>query len=240
MTTLAQIQRHVGVKPDGVWGPVTATAIAKGLGMPEPPRFDRAAFLVRYRNTNALAITRGDMIIAAERLGVTIKHLDMLRKVESGGRSFDDSGRPVILFEPHIFYRRTQGRYGRTNFSNPTWVKALYPKSYDGRWEQLADAAERDENAALESASWGLWQIMGFHWNTLGYASPQEFAASMAASEAGHLEALVRFIEANGLADELRACRAGSPNSCRAFARAYNGPGYESNRYHVRMSDAMK
>lgn len=33
MTTLADIQRHVGVAPDGVWGPRTATAIATALGL---------------------------------------------------------------------------------------------------------------------------------------------------------------------------------------------------------------
>lgn len=35
MTSLADIQRHVGVTPDGKWGPNTATAIAKALGMTE-------------------------------------------------------------------------------------------------------------------------------------------------------------------------------------------------------------
>lgn len=33
MTTLADIQRHVGVTADGKWGPVTASAIAVALGM---------------------------------------------------------------------------------------------------------------------------------------------------------------------------------------------------------------
>lgn len=33
MTTLADIQRRVGVPADGVWGPDTAAAIAKALGM---------------------------------------------------------------------------------------------------------------------------------------------------------------------------------------------------------------
>ena len=38
MTTLADIQRHVGVTPDGYWGPVTAAAIAKALGMFTPTK----------------------------------------------------------------------------------------------------------------------------------------------------------------------------------------------------------
>jgi hypothetical protein len=36
MTTLADIQRHLGVAPDGKWGPVTLAAIAKALGMEAP------------------------------------------------------------------------------------------------------------------------------------------------------------------------------------------------------------
>lgn len=37
MTSLADIQRRVGVNPDGLWGPTTAAAIAKALGMAEAP-----------------------------------------------------------------------------------------------------------------------------------------------------------------------------------------------------------
>lgn len=38
MTYLADIQRHVGVTADGKWGPNTAAAIAKALGMAAAPR----------------------------------------------------------------------------------------------------------------------------------------------------------------------------------------------------------
>lgn len=237
MTTLTDIQRHVGVTPDGLWGPRTAKAIADALGM-QP--FDRSGFLANFVNTKAPALTRDDMNRAADRLGVTARHIDMLREVESGGKSFDDRGRPVILPEPHIFYRVTNGRFGLRPFSYPKWGTHPYPRSYDARWELLADMAECDERGAIESASWGLWQIMGFHWNTLGYESPMEFACSMVESEQGHLEALVRFLEVNKLQDELQACRAGSPDSCRAFARAYNGPAYAKNSYHVKMSEALR
>ncbi len=41
MTTLADIQRRVGVTPDNRWGPNTAAAIAKALGMADDP-FDVA------------------------------------------------------------------------------------------------------------------------------------------------------------------------------------------------------
>lgn len=44
MTTLVDIQRRVGATPDGKWGPNTAAAIAKALGMVDDP-FDVAVFL---------------------------------------------------------------------------------------------------------------------------------------------------------------------------------------------------
>lgn len=37
--------------------------------------------------------------------------------------------------------------------------------------------------AALESASWGAFQIMGFHWERLGFASVKDFVAAMSADE---------------------------------------------------------
>lgn len=203
-------------------------------------RFDRQAFLSRYINTKAAAITDADIQAAAQRLNVPVSHIKMVRKVESGGKSFDDKGRPVILPEPHIFYRRTNGKHGTTNYSYPNWGAKPYPTSYDGRWTQLADMAEKDEAAALESASWGLFQIMGFHWQALGYASAQDFAKRMATSEADHLDSVVRFIEKNGLAPALRRCKAGDPDSCRDFAKSYNGAGYEKNAYHRKMAEALK
>lgn len=40
MVDLKSIQRHVGVEPDGLWGPATASAIAKALGITEQPSRD--------------------------------------------------------------------------------------------------------------------------------------------------------------------------------------------------------
>lgn len=237
--TTKAIQRHVGVAPDGKWGPATAAAVAKGLGIGDPSAFDRQEFLARFINTNAAAITDADINAAAQELNVSPAHIRMVRRVESGGRSYDDKGRPVILFEPHIFHRRTDGAYSPSSFSYAKWREKPYP-NIDGRWAQLADAAEKDEVAALESASWGMFQIMGFHWQALGYPSVQDFTARIVASEAAHLDAVVRFIKVNGLTNALRACRAASPDSCRAFAKGYNGGGYEANSYHVKMAEALK
>lgn len=198
-----------------------------------------SAIQARYANTKAPAITDKDVAKAAAQLDVSPAHIRMIRTVESGGKSFDDRGRPVILFEPHVFHKRTNGEWSPSSFSYPVWGGKPYPKGYDARWDQLAAAAEKNEAAALESASWGLFQIMGYHWRALGYANAQDFAAEMAKSEGAHLEAVVSFIRANGLIGALRKCRAGDPDSCRDFARGYNGSGYARNSYHIKMAGAL-
>lgn len=212
-----------GVKPDVTLPPVTHTA-----------------FDAPFTNLRALALTAADKIRAAESLGVSVGHINMLLKVESGGRAFDNKGRPIILFEPHIFHRRTGGKWSPSSFSYAKWRTKPYPKTADARWAQMAAAAEKDRAAALESASWGLFQVMGFHWQALGYASVNDFAAAMATGEPAQLDAMVRFISANGLKRALQACRAGNPDSCRAFAKGYNGAGFEKNRYHIKLAENLK
>lgn len=236
--TLATVQRRVGTHGDGMWGPRTCAAIAARLGLSTP--FDRAAFLARYRNTHAPALDRADITAAAAQLSVSVGHVNMVLAVESGGRSFDATGRPVILFEPHVFHRRTDGAFSASTFSYAKWKTLPYPGNADGRWQQMANAAACDEQAALESASWGLFQIMGFHWELLGYASVQAFAAAMTWGERDQLDAMVRFILKNGLQPALAACKPGNASSCRAFAKGYNGKGYEANAYHTKLAKALK
>lgn len=50
MTSLVSIQRRVGVAPDGKWGPATAAAVAKALGMGAGRALgDKAAFYAAIR-----------------------------------------------------------------------------------------------------------------------------------------------------------------------------------------------
>ena len=99
--------------------------------------------------------------------------------------------------------------------------------------ERLAQQIEPD--SAVESASWGLFQIMGFHWRTLGYTSAEAFAAAMTESEGRQLDAFVRFIKADaGLHRALRS------KDWSDFARRYNGPNYASNKYDVKLAAAYE
>lgn len=223
---------------DKIHAALDAAGVARASEPPPEPPFDRAQFLARFVNRNAPKLTNTDIEAAASALRCSVRHIRALLTVESGGASFGPEGRPVILFEPHVFHRRTDGRFSPASFSYANWKTQPYPKSQQARWEQMADAAAHDRDAALESASWGLFQIMGFHWRGLGYASAVGFAESMKASEAAQLNAMVNFIKAEKLDDELRAGGT-SADSWRAFARGYNGWSYAANSYHLKLAREM-
>ena len=174
------------------------------------------------------------MAFHAARLGCKIKQINAVAKVESAGGGYDKSGKPKILFERHWFHRLTGGKWSPAPFSQS--ARGGYGES---SWFKLSDACGRDPDAAFSSASWGKFQVMGGHWQKLGYPSPYAMAWTTVQSEADHYEMLIRYIEAFALTDELRAL-SDNPETCRAFAKAYNGSAYAENDYHTKLAAAMK
>jgi hypothetical protein len=174
-------------------------------------------------------------------LGVETAALKAVAEVESGGKGFLPDGQPVILFEPHIFYRqlRERGydvislREKHPDIIYPTWGQRPYGKSSE-QHGRLARAVQIDREAALYSASWGRFQIMGFNWAACNAASLQDFINLMYASEEGQLRLLAGFLRARGLVDALRK------KDWTAFARGYNGAGYAKNQYHKKLAHAYQ
>lgn len=159
--------------------------------------------------------------------------------VEAAGRMFsmvNGKKLPTLRFEGHIFYRKLSGAQRdqavKLGLAHPKRGRVKNPRSQAARWALLRRAQEINEDAALESASYGGGQVMGFNWNSLGYVSVQEFVASMSDGIEGQIEAMIRFIFANNLDDDLRAGRWSS------FARGYNGVKYRENRYHIKLAAA--
>jgi hypothetical protein len=194
----------------------------------------RAAILAVFSNTCAPAVTDDEIKALAARLGCEEKQIRAVAQVESGGAAFDKQGRPKILFERHLFHRLTNGEFSPATFSN-----AKGGGYAEDSWQKLALAACKNPRAAFSSASWGKFQVLGMHWAALEYPSAIELAYSTVTGEAAHYEMLARFIERNGLKDELRALSS-DPEDCRAFAKAYNGPAYERFDYHTKMARAMR
>jgi hypothetical protein len=171
---------------------------------------------------------------AARVLEVEVAAIQAVAEVETVGAAFDDAGRPTILFERHIFHRETGGRYSRRHpdLSNP--VPGGYGR-YSEQYLRLERAFRLDASAALKSASWGRFQIMGFNHARAGFATVQRFVKAMTASEREHLLAFVAFVKSDPKA--LVAIR---DKDWAEFAARYNGKSYRKNDYDTKLEVAYK
>lgn len=180
-----------------------------------------------------MAFTEKDYEAATKELGWEIPVIKGVMDVESNGRGLDEKKRPTILFEAHIFSRLTDHDYDieHPTLSSRRWNQKLYTKGNE--WERLEAAAKLDKDAAYQSASYGAFQIMGFHYKRLGFKTVHEFVKSME-TEAGQLAAFVKFIKT-----DVALLRSGQRKDFRTFARGYNGPEFEKNKYDQKLEKAV-
>jgi hypothetical protein len=152
--------------------------------------------------------------------------------VETSGKGFLPDRRPQILFERHIFSKQTSRRY---DMSNPE-ISAASPGGYgrqgSNQYARLAKAMVADRRAALESASWGLGQIMGFNAALAGYQDVEDMVVAMMRSEDDQILAMTTFLRSTKIHKTLEL------RDWAAFARAYNGPTFAKNRYDAKLADA--
>lgn len=172
----------------------------------------------------------------ANSLGVEPNVLKAVSIVESKGEGFLPDGQPKILFEPHRFWANLvkngidPNKYtkGNEDILYKKWGSKPYGK-YSEQHSRLQRASKIDRDAALESASWGMFQVMGENWKSLGYNSLQEFINDAYKNEDAHFEMFIRFIKANNLIKYLKT------KEWTKFASGYNGPGYKENNYDEKM-----
>ena len=161
-----------------------------------------------------------DIADLAAQLGVEPAAIEAVCDIESAGSGFLPDNRPRILFESHLFHSLTGGRYDRTHpgISTPTWVRN-YGAAGAHQYDRLAEAIPLDRTAALESASWGRFQILGANYAACGFGTIETFVAAMTGSEKAQLDAFAAFCRHGDLLRFLAA------KNWTAFARGYNGPG---------------
>lgn len=215
---IVELQVAIGARADGIWGPKS-----------------RDAMLAAFTNRRASRITEAELRIFARRMNCTVKQIRAVAAVESAGGGYDRKGRPKILFERHKFWKYTGGKWPLASFNNP--VGGGYNED---SWEKLLGAiVTGDVDAAFMACSWGRFQVLGEWWDDFGFSSPFAMAFSTVPAESAHFRLLSDYVIHNHLTDELAAISA-NPETCRAFARGYNGPDYAQSGYHTRLSRAMK
>lgn len=182
-----------------------------------------------------------DFTQVAELLGCEPAALKAVQQVETGGRGgFFSPGRPAILFEGHIFWTQLKKRgsnpedyvKGNENILYPKWEKGHY-KGGIGEYDRLEQARKINREAADASASWGMFQIMGFNYAACGEESIESFVRSMCESEFKQLLLTANFIKKNS--QMLQALQA---KDWVVFAKCYNGPAYAQNSYDVKLEAA--
>jgi hypothetical protein len=197
-------------------------------------------------NTTAPRLSEGDFIAAAKTVGqgAEVSSVMAVAQIEAGGRAgFAPDGRPIIRYELHIFHKETGGAYQQSHphLSQPT-LAAGNPY-HDGtqatEWSYLYGAMILREQAgprrirtALRSASWGMFQVMGFNHNSAGWADVIGFANDMFVWENNHLRAFLGYVQSTGLSPTL------IQHNWTAFASGYNGPAYAVNQYDTKIAAA--
>lgn len=181
-----------------------------------------------------MAITKEGFAAAAASIGCEVAAVIAVATVESNGSGFDPEGFPRTLFEGHWFHRYSNGKFAKEypNISYAKWTKQFYGKTWRDERARLAQAITLDRTSALLSASWGMFQIMGFNFSKCGYKTVQQFVTDMCKNEDTQLMIFTEYVKNSGLADELRDKRWAD------FARLYNGPEYAQNRYDTKLQAA--
>ena len=176
--------------------------------------------------------------------------------VESSGRGHLSDGRAKILFEGHLFWKNLQ-REGKTEAeveelakSNPHilykhWTREHYKGGFD-EYDRLKKAKEINPKAAVYSASWGLFQILGQNLEdnikSRGYADYADFEKKQHENELYHFLDFLAFIMTKShKGKKLYEYIQGEDESVydwAAFAYGYNGQGYKANKYDIKLAEA--
>lgn len=207
--------------------------------------------IVGYRTWEALllvghktdgSLTERDFELVAKLLDCETAALKAVQQVETGGRGgFFAPGKPAILFEGHIFWSQLKKKgidpeshvAGNERILYPKWEKGHY-KGGIGEYDRLEQARKIDRDAADASASWGMFQIMGFNHAACGENSVRSFVDAMCESELKQLLLSGRFIRQAGMLPALQA------KDWAEFAKRYNGPAYAQNNYDKKLAEAYK
>ena len=184
----------------------------------------------------------------SKELGVEKEVLKAVAEVESRGKGFinlNGERKAKILYERHYMYRqlakKKSNKYDLNKLSqeNPNIVNKLaQPRGTYGteehQYEKLAIAKNIDNDSAIQSCSWGKFQVMGSYYSYGGYVTPTEF------EEAMHLCELQQFVYFKNFLSKVSPgiIKPMRDKNWAMIAEIYNGPDYRSGSYDTKMKNA--
>lgn len=229
---ITKFQRDAGalLAPDGVVDPGGFTL--RWLEKIEIPKPAHAVFAEGNVAHIVGSPSDLDYTAAAKVLNCEVAAIQAVAQTESGPGAWDTTGRPKVLFERHKFSKHSKNEFDKSHsdLSDPKrgWYAGVQHR-------RLKRAATLSEAAALKSASWGAYQILGENYAQAGFGSVEAFVTAQMEGERRQLEVFAVFVRANpALLKSLR------DKKWQTFARLYNGPDYKVNDYDTKMATAYK
>lgn len=162
-------------------------------------------------NTEILNMTS----VVANMFGIEPSALLAFIEVETGGRGFDPTtGKIMIQFEPAWF--RKKAPYAPSGKWNLNKVEVQSKE-----WPAFNDAFSKNPDAAMQSTSIGLGQIMGFHYKRLGFATVDEMWDHAKTSLMNQIWQIAKFIDTDKSLKQ-----AIKDKDWFTIAKIYNGSGF--------------
>ena len=150
----------------------------------------------------------------ASRIGVEPEALAAFVEIESGCRGFNTDGKLIIQFEPSWFRRKApyapSGKWSLNKVERQS-----------KEWIAFNDAYKHDANAAMESTSIGIGQVMGFHYKRLNYNTVGEMWDDAKKGEERQIFQMAEFIKTDN-----RLIKALKEKNWHLVATYYNGAKY--------------
>ncbi len=177
---------------------------------------------------------------AAECLGVSVPVIRAVEDVVAGKKcAFISDGRPVIVFEGHIFWDELKKSginpyiyaLGNEDILYDKWTNKYYLEGAS-EYTRLDRAVAIDEIAAYRATSWGAFNIMGNTYSKCGCGNIYDFIDRMYESRAEQLFLLASYINNTGGAKYLQKL------DWTKFAEYFFGSTYLENMYDVKLAKA--
>lgn len=173
-----------------------------------------------------------DIELLAKQYGIDYAVLAAIVEVESAGNGFDSkTGKIIIQFEPHWFKRLYSNWRAH---ANKAWFFNKV-ETQPGEWKAFNSAFAINKDAAMQSTSIGLMQVMGLHYKRLGFPNVGAMWDFAKESEANQIELGLKFIQTDS-----RLLRAAKAKDWATFAKFYNGAGYKVYKYDTRLAAAYR
>ena len=200
----ARVQPVSDTSDDSVSSGQTVTVAFQS--QPQRPKIAFPSYDPSSVRTDGLGyeLTDADLAAWARNFGLEVEQVEAVALLESSNAGFYDDGRVKVRFESYWFQQLTNGAYDQ---SHPTLSDAggcCYsdPSTPGWEWARVLEAMALDREAALESTSFGRFQVLGLDWELFGYRSIDEFVEGMN-DETKHLEVFGAYIQAKDIRDDL-------------------------------------